>query len=466
VTSKHKAAEKAPFGPKEELEAVLDSAKDGMVLVDRSGRILRINKTITEASGYNEDEIIGKSFDALNMMPPQVVPQMFSLLNNVLSGQQVQPFEVDTYARSGEKLSLEVHLSPLRKGAKIVGAFVTTRNIVERKMAAEALINSDERFRNLVENTSDWVWEVNEKAVYTYVSPKVREILGYEPQEVLGKAIFDLMPLKEATCMTKTFASAIVARQPLKFVQIINLHKNGHSVMMETSAAPILDSEGQIHGYRGIHRDVTGRRQTEQQLAETMVKLEKTVHGIIQAMTLTVEMRDRYTAGHQQRVAQLAYAIAKEVGRSHDLGQGIRTAGLLHDLGKIFIPIEILTKAGQLTEDEFATVKNHPKAGYDILKNIEFPWPIAEIVLQHHERIDGSGYPSGLKNNEIFLEARILGVADAVEAMVYQRSYRPSLGLDKALKELVKAKGVLYDHDAVEGCLNAFLDRGFKFEVE
>ena len=270
--------------------------------------------------------------------------------------------------------------------------------------------------------------------------------------------------------VTQTFGATMSARRPLKLVQMNNLRKDGREVTLETSAIPIVSGEGRFSGYQGIHRDITGREQTAQRFAEDMVKLERAVSGIIQAMTLIVEVRDPFTAGHQKRVAQLAAAIAREMPNARactpELDKTVRAAGLLHDLGKIFIPIEILTKPGQLTQDEFATIKNHPKAGYEVLKNIEFPWPIADVVFQHHERVNGSGYPSGLKGTDIRIEARIIGVADVVEAMFHPRSYRPALGLDNALQEIAKGKGVLYDQDVVEACLAAFLDRGFKFQSE
>jgi HD-GYP domain-containing protein (c-di-GMP phosphodiesterase class II) len=172
-----------------------------------------------------------------------------------------------------------------------------------------------------------------------------------------------------------------------------------------------------------------------------------------------VETRDRYTAGHQQRVTQLACAIAQELGLSNKQIQMIRMAGRLHDLGKIFIPIEILSKPGQLNEMELAIIKTHPRASYDILKNIDFPWPIADIVLQHHERTNGSGYPAGLRGEDILMEARILAVSDVVEAMSSHRPYRPALGVETALKEIVQNKGILYDPDVVNACLRVFWEK-------
>jgi len=468
--SKPEPSEKALPSPEEQLKAVLDGIEDILVLLDDTGRILYVNKKTRDTSGHSQDEMRGKPLDALSMMPPQAMPRLFSLLNSVLCGQPVQPFRLDICARSGEAVPMEIHLVPLKNGEQIIGACVTARSTSGQRMESEAEPASGDHFHNLVENSIDWLWEVNEKGVYTYVNARVRDILGYEPREVLGKTIFDLVPMKEVSRVTKTFATTMSARQPLKLVQMNNLRKDGRLVVLETTAAPILDAEGRFSGYQGIHRDITGREQTDQRFAEDFVKLEKTVGGIIQGMTLLVEVRDPYTAGHQKRVAQLGCAIVKEMHdartRITELDRTIHVAGLLHDLGKIFIPIEILTKPGQLTPDEFAAIKNHPKAGYDILKNIEFPWPIADVVLQHHERMDGSGYPSGLKGDDIRPEARILGVADSVEAMLYPRSYRPALGVDKALREIANAKGVLFDREVVEACLSVFLDRGFKFQSE
>ncbi len=186
--------------------------------------------------------------------------------------------------------------------------------------------------------------------------------------------------------------------------------------------------------------------------------------GIIQAISGTVEIRDPYTAGHQRRTADLARAIAREMGLAEDLRDGLRMAGSIHDLGKVAIPAEILSKPTKLTDLEYHLIQDHPQIGHDILKDIEFPWPVAEIILQHHERIDGSGYPRGLKGDEILWEARILTVADVVEAMASYRPYRPALGIDKALEEISKNSGILYDPKVVDACLRLFKNKGYVFE--
>ena len=176
------------------------------------------------------------------------------------------------------------------------------------------------------------------------------------------------------------------------------------------------------------------------------------------------ELRDPYTSGHQQRVTQLACAIAKEMNLNEKITEEIRVSGALHDIGKIHIPSEILSKPGRLTENEFNMIKTHSEAGFNILKAIEFPWPVAPVVLQHHERTNGSGYPAGLLVKDILLEARVLAVADVVEAMSSHRPYRPALGINKALEEISQNKGILYDPEVVDACLKLFAEKRFKFE--
>jgi putative nucleotidyltransferase with HDIG domain len=197
---------------------------------------------------------------------------------------------------------------------------------------------------------------------------------------------------------------------------------------------------------------------------ERTASLRRAMDGIIRAMGLTVESRDPYTSGHQRRVAMLSAAIAEEMGLSQHQVEGIRLAGMIHDLGKITVPAMLLSKPARLTDIEFALVKAHPQVGYDILKEIEFPWPIAEIIYQHHEKTDGSGYPRGLSGEDILLEARIICVADVVEAMASHRPYRPAIGLDKALEEVETNAGRLYDPKAAKACLTLFREKGFSFQ--
>jgi putative nucleotidyltransferase with HDIG domain len=188
------------------------------------------------------------------------------------------------------------------------------------------------------------------------------------------------------------------------------------------------------------------------------------MESTVKAMAYTIETRDPYTAGHQRRVTKIACAIAEKIDLPQERLEGLQMAGELHDIGKIFVPAEILSKPGQITETEYNIIKTHPKVGYDILKNIEFPWPIHEFVYQHHERIDGSGYPQGLKNKQIHLEAKILAVADVIEAMSTHRPYRPALSIEEAMEEIIQNKNKFYDAKVVEACLELFEKEKFKIE--
>lgn len=220
---------------------------------------------------------------------------------------------------------------------------------------------------------------------------------------------------------------------------------------------------GKMKGVIKYLRDITYRVQAQKTVEESLGNLQKALNGTVKALANTLESKDPYTAGHQRRVVQLACALAQELGESPHYIEGMRVMGFLHDLGKIAIPGEILTKPTKLSEYEFNLIKVHPQAGYNILKEIAFPWPVALAVVQHHERLDGSGYPYGLSGHDIIMEARILAVADVVEAIASYRPYRPALGLDRALEEISQNQGVLYDTAVVQACLRLFSENRFAF---
>jgi HD-GYP domain-containing protein (c-di-GMP phosphodiesterase class II) len=210
-----------------------------------------------------------------------------------------------------------------------------------------------------------------------------------------------------------------------------------------------------------LQDEIKGHESAKEELQRALESLKKSVGATIDVITSAVEARDPYTAGHQLRSANLACSIAEEMGLSQDQIDGIRMAGFIHDIGKLSVPAEILTKPTKLTNLEFALIKEHSLNGYEMLKNVESPWPLAQVVYQHHERMDGSGYPRKLKGDEILLEARILAVSDVVESMASHRPYRPSLGLEAALEEIEKNKGILYDNTVAEACLRLFREKKY-----
>ncbi|HNQ35713.1 MAG TPA: HD-GYP domain-containing protein, partial [bacterium] len=222
---------------------------------------------------------------------------------------------------------------------------------------------------------------------------------------------------------------------------------------------------------QGYIYDITDRRAAEgaltrakTELTASLDQLQSLFSGIVEALASTVELRDPYTSGHEKRVTLLACALAREIHFDENRIAGLRIAGLLHDIGKLMVPAEILNKPTILSETEYDFIRIHPQAGHDILRKIAFPWPVADIVLQHHERLDGSGYPQGLKAPEIILEARILAVADVMEAMVSHRPYRPAKNLDRALKEIREEKAGLFDQRVVKSCAGLFEEKQFRFD--
>ncbi|MEJ1471211.1 MAG: HD domain-containing protein [Candidatus Sedimenticola sp. (ex Thyasira tokunagai)] len=214
----------------------------------------------------------------------------------------------------------------------------------------------------------------------------------------------------------------------------------------------------------GVHilRDVTEDVRLDEMRQEYASRIKQALVETIHSVSLTVEKRDPYTAGHQHRVANLATEIGREMGMDETFMEGLYLGGLIHDIGKIYIPAEILSRPGRLTDLEFGIIKTHPEVGWDILKDVSFPWPVKEMVRHHHERVDGSGYPDGLKADETILESRILAVADVIEAMASHRPYRPALPIEAALDEIAENRGRLYDCDVADTCLKLFQEKGLK----
>ena len=447
----------------ERFRALIEEATDAVAILDASGKTLYCSPSMRRVTGYGPEEWAGKSLGDLLIHPDDLV-SLASLLEEMKQpNATAEGIKVRYVHKDGSWHTLEATVRNMLHDPKIAGIVANFRDITERKQAEDSLRKSEERFRGLVETSSDWVWENDRNSRYTYVSPKVRDILGYEPQELLGRTPYEFMHQREGRRVSKIVRRLADAHLPFSLLENTCTHKDGHLVVLETSAVPIIDNDGSFLGYRGIDRDITERKKVEQELQRSLKRLEKTMESTVEAITTTIETRDPYTTGHQMRVTDLACAIARVMELPPTQIEGIRVAGLLHDIGKIAIPTEILSKPGKLTKVEFSMIQTHVKVGYNILKKIEFAWPVARAVLQHHERWNGSGYPNGIRGEDILLEARILAVADVMEAMASDRPYRPSVGLDQALDEITKNSGILYDPAVAKACVTAFTQAGFRF---
>ncbi len=342
------------------------------------------------------------------------------------------------------------------------GALVRQLNKKVRELEKEhdALEESEKKFRCISSTAQEAIIMADDGGRVLYWNEAAETAFGYTKEEASVKKLHELIipprfhkdHLRGMEIFQDTGKGNLIGT---KAIELTALRKDGTEFPIELSLSGTRLENRWVAV--GMIRDVTERKLAEE-------RTRKALEGTIQALATTVETRDPYTAGHQQRVTVLACAVAEEMGLSGEKIEGLRMAGVIHDVGKIGVPAEILTKPGRITETEFEIIKTHPQVGYDILKGIEFPWPVAEIVLQHQERLDGSGYPRGLSGDDILMEARIIAVADTVEAMASHRPYRAALGIDAALDEISKKKGVFYDPDVVDACVRLFREKGFEFK--
>jgi PAS domain S-box-containing protein len=340
-----------------------------------------------------------------------------------------------------------------------------TKHMWKERKTLGALRASEQKYRTIFENSVEGIFQSTPEGRYISVNPALARMIGYDSPEEIIKSITDIRKQAYVNPEDRVRYKKIIEEQGIiEGFEMQHYRKDRSIIWVSINARAVKDKAGKLLYYQGTIGDITSRKQTEEELTQTLEKLRKSLGGTIQAMAATVEVRDPYTAGHQRRVSNLVRTIAQEMGLSKDMIEGLRMAGTIHDIGKISVPAEILSKPTKLSDMEYGIIKVHPQSGYDILKEIDFPWPIAQIVLQHHERLNGSGYPNLLKNGQILPEAKILAVADVVEAMASHRPYRPALGIDAALNEIEQNKGVLYDTEAVDICLKLFKEKGFRFE--
>jgi PAS domain S-box-containing protein len=335
--------------------------------------------------------------------------------------------------------------------------------------------------------SSDAVYSSDSSGIITTWSTGAERILGWEREEIIGQSVAEILPEdfieREVPMLKMLFEDGVVTGH-----RTFNLRKSGEAFPTEASITLLREPDGSPGGFLTVLRDRSHQVQIEDELKRIRDEMEARTGGgagagageggngerakqdairtaaeaTVSALAAVAERRDPYTAGHQKRVSQLASAIAREMKLPDDQIEGIRIAGILHDTGKVVIPGEILSKPSSLSEFEFGIIKTHPRVDSEIVEGIDFPWPVSRAVLQHHERMDGSGYPSGTRGEDIIVEARILAVADVVEAMSSHRPYRPALGIDKALAEVVQGRGVRYDADVVDACVTLFKEKRFE----
>ncbi|MCJ7644551.1 MAG: PAS domain S-box protein [Candidatus Aminicenantes bacterium] len=435
----------------------LDNATDTMACIGRDGRFVYVNNAFCRIVGYPREELLSMTVHDID---PDYQAEMWSGFWERLKQAGSLMFESCHRTKDGRVFPVEIIATFFEyNGREYHCSFA--RDITERKRAEAALRESEGKYRNLVETINDVIFAIDARGALTYVSPAVKKVLEYEPDELIGRSFMELVYEEDRPILANRFAD--LQREVIEYSEYRVIDKRGKIRWVRTLTNPIIEGERFV-GARGTLIDISARKQAEEKLKETLEELRKAFGGIIEVLSAAVEKRDPYTAGHQRGVADLARAIAQEMGLDGKRVDGLRMAGSIHDLGKLSVPAEILSKPGRLTAMEFRMIQTHPQTGWDILNKIDFPWPIREMILQHHERMNGSGYPQGLKGEDIRLEARILAVADVMEAMASHRPYRPALGIDAALAEIENNKGVLYDLDVAAACLRLFREKDFSFK--
>lgn len=460
--TERKQAKEALRESERRYRSLVETIQEGMCIVDTNENIIFANPWFSNILGYSQEEIIGMNLRELISSEEELqkILQGSAKRKNRVSSQ----YETVMRRKDGELRNIRVSATPwINDKKEFQGTIGMVMDITEQKRAAEALRLSEEKYRTLIDNIQDGVFIIQD-AEMKFANEAFARMVGYTVEEIIGMDFRELIAPEDSEMVADRYHRRQAGEDIPREYEFCMLHKDRVTRVIVNMNVGVINYRGKIASM-GTMKDITERKRAEEELKRSFWKLQRTLEGTVNALASTVEKRDLYTAGHQRRVTQLACAIAKEMGLSEEKIEGIRVAGILHDIGKVHIAAEILNKPIKLSEIEMVLVKTHAQVGYDILKTVEFSSPVAQTVLQHHERLDGSGYPQGLSGDEILVESKILAVADVVEAMSSHRPYRPAYSINTALEEISENRGILYAPEVVDACLIIFKERGFEFEL-
>jgi PAS domain S-box-containing protein/putative nucleotidyltransferase with HDIG domain len=440
---------------------IIQTSMDGFWVCDTKGRIMDVNDAYCQLIGYGREELLNMCIqDVEAKESPEETAQH---LQEIMTKGHAR-FETIHRRKDGNLLTVEI--SGVYRSSEEGGYFSCfLRDITESRQVKKQLLESEARYKRIADGLTDYQFTVhveNGRAVNTLHSKGCATVTGYTPEDfATDPYLWIQIVAPEDRDRIREHVRQILAGNNINPVEYRIIRKDGKTRWVCDTTILFKDASGSLQSYDGVIKDITERKTAEAQAQHYITQLESAFMRTVGVATTLIEMRDPYTAGHERRVADLAAAIGRELGWDARRVEGLWVAGQLHDIGKISTPAEILAKPGEITAAEFMLIKEHSKAGYDALKDIEFPWPVAEVAYQHHERMDGSGYPRGLKGDDILLEARIMSVADVVEAMASHRPYRPGHGINKALAEIERGSGSVYDTTVAGACLRLFRKKGY-----
>ncbi|NPU84305.1 MAG: PAS domain S-box protein [Syntrophaceae bacterium] len=446
--------------------SLIQSLQETVYFLDVDGTITFVSPQVESVLGYRPEEMIGKPF--MSFIHRQDLKEMLNRFE-VEGRSGMEPWESRLLAKDGRYVWVRAAISrQIYRDGRYCGISGTLSDVTERRRMEEDLAESRRRLANLMDHLPGMAYRCSNHRSWTldYASAGCLELTGYAPDELIGKRAItfsEIIHPEDRDQVWDSIQSSIAAARTYRLTYRIR-SKDGQEKYVTEQGNAIPSADGEITGLEGFISDITDQYLAESRARDSFARLRRALGGIIKVMASTIEYRDPCTSGHQQRVADLARRIAQEMGLPADQVDGLRMAGVIHDIGKVAVPAEILGKPSELGPIEMLLVKTHAQTGFEILREIEFPWPIARMVLEHHERLDGTGYPSGLKGDEMLLESKILAVADVVEAMCSHRPYRPALGAEAAMEEIRTHRGILYDATVVDACLRLFREKDYRFD--
>ena len=451
--TEYKQAEQAMLENEKRYRELFTHMSSGVIIYEAKGNgrdfiIENINPAVEKIEKIKKEDILGKS--VLKVFPAVKDSGLFKVFQEVWKTGKSQQHPLSLYQDQRITGWRENYIYRLPSG-EIVAVY---DDITDRRLAEKELKESEEKYRTVFENTGTAMIIVEEDMTISVTNRQFEQLSGYSKEEIENKMKWtelvipeDLERMKEYHLLRRKEKESAPTSYEFSLRDKLGKIKN---IWLKVGMIP-----GTKKSVASL-TDITDRKTYEG-------KLKKSIEDVIYTIGKITETRDPYTSGHQLKVSKLSTAIAQKMKLPQEKIEGIRIASLIHDIGKISIPSEILSKPSKLSEIEYRLIKNHSQIGYDILKSIEFSWPIAQIVLQHQERLNGSGYPQGLKGDNILLEAKIIAVADVIEAMSSHRPYRPALGINKALEEISINRGILYVPEVVDVCIRLFKEKDFKF---